>query len=104
VCLCQGAHNNRTERALRDPVLGRKNHYGSRSVRGTQVAAIFYTLIETCILCGVDPEEYMRYTARAALLKPGTAILPQEFARERELAGDASGTCSPYFSGLHTNT
>ena len=96
--------NNRTERALRDPVLGRKNHYGSRSVRGTQVAAIFYTLIETCILCGVDPEEYMRYTARAALLKPGTAILPQEFAREHRPADDASGTCSPYFSGLHTNT
>jgi transposase len=96
--------NNRTERALRDPVLGRKNHYGSRSVRGTQVAAIFYTLIETCILCGVDPEEYMRYTARAALLKPGTAILPQEFARERALAGESPETCSPYFSVLHTNT
>lgn len=56
------------------------------------------------ILCGVDPEEYMRYTARAALLKPGTAILPQEFARERALAGESPGTCSPYFSGLHTNT
>ncbi len=48
--------NNRTERALRGVVLGRKNHYGSRSVRGTQVAAIMYSLIETCILCGVDPE------------------------------------------------
>ena len=59
--------NNRTERALRGMVLGRKNHYGSRSVRGTQVAAIFYTLIETCILCGVDPQEYLRFIARAAL-------------------------------------
>ncbi len=96
--------NNRTERALRDPVIGRKNHYGSRSVRGTQVAAIFYTLIETCILCGVDPEEYMRFTARAALLKPGTAVLPQEFARERQLADEAPGTISPYLSGLRTNT
>jgi len=96
--------NNRTERALRDPVLGRKNHYGSRSVRGTQVAAIFYTLIETCILCGVNPEEYMRFTARAALLKPGTAILPQEFAREHSLAGEVPGSCAPYLPGLHTNT
>ena len=96
--------NNRTERALRDPVLGRKNHYGCRSVRGTQVAAIFYTLIETCILCGVDPEEYMRFTARAARLKPGTAILPQEFARERGLAGEAPVTCAVYLSGLRTNT
>ncbi|MGB5504338.1 MAG: IS66 family transposase [Polyangiales bacterium] len=32
--------NNRTERAMRGVVLGRKNHYGSRSERGTQVAAI----------------------------------------------------------------
>ena len=73
--------NNRTERALRGVVLGRKNHYGSRSVRGTQVAAIMYSLIETCILCGVDPEEYLRSTARAALREPGVAILPQGFAR-----------------------
>ena len=80
--------NNRTERALRGMVLGRKNHYGSRSVRGTQVAAISYTLIETCILCGVDPEAYLRFTARAALRYPGTAILPHEFAREHQLAGE----------------
>lgn len=38
-----------------------------RSVRGTQVVAIFYTLIETCILCGCDPPEYLRFIARAAL-------------------------------------
>lgn len=83
--------NNRTERALRGMVLGRKNHYGSRSVRGTQVAAIFYTLIETCVLCGVDPEAYLRFAARAALRAPGTAVLPHEFARELALAGDRPG-------------
>jgi hypothetical protein len=32
--------------ALRGPVVGRKNQYGSRSLRGTQVAAVFYTLCE----------------------------------------------------------
>src|SRR5690606_19308757 len=45
-------HNNATERALRGMVIGRKNHYGSRSERGTQVAAIFYTLVESSKLCG----------------------------------------------------
>src|SRR5262249_34460695 len=35
--------NNAAERALRGPVVGRKNHYGSRSLRGTQVAALFST-------------------------------------------------------------
>jgi transposase len=31
--------NNGTERAIRGPVVGRKNHYGSKSRRGTEVAA-----------------------------------------------------------------
>ena len=35
--------NNRTERGLRGVVLGRKNHYGSRSRRGLEVAALFYS-------------------------------------------------------------
>jgi len=35
------------ERQLRDMVLGRKNHYGSKPQRGTEVAALFYSLIET---------------------------------------------------------
>ncbi|MBI4538650.1 MAG: transposase [Gemmatimonadetes bacterium] len=33
--------NNQTERALRGVAVGRKNHYGSRSQRGTEVAALF---------------------------------------------------------------
>jgi transposase len=39
-------------------VLGRKNHYGSRSQRGTEVAALFYSLIESAKLCGVEPKAY----------------------------------------------
>jgi hypothetical protein len=35
-----------TQRALRGVAIGRKNHYGSRSERGTRVAALFYSLIE----------------------------------------------------------
>jgi transposase len=54
--------NNAAERGLRGPVVGRKNHYGSRSLRGTQVAALFYTLCETAKLAGVDPHAYvLRY-------------------------------------------
>ncbi|MDB4985687.1 MAG: hypothetical protein JWN04_865 [Myxococcaceae bacterium] len=59
--------NNATERALRGIVIGRKNHYGSRSQRGTEVAAVFYTLIESCKLADVDPYEYLRAAAHAAL-------------------------------------
>jgi transposase len=58
--------NNRTERAIRGPVVGRKNHYGSKSVRGTEVAAIFYSLIETAKLNDVDPAAYLARAAIAA--------------------------------------
>lgn len=58
--------NNGTERAIRGPVVGRKNHYGSKSRRGTEVAAILYTLVETAKLHGVDPARYLTEAVRAA--------------------------------------
>ena len=60
-------HNNRSERALRGLVLGRKNHYGSRSRRGTQVAAILYSLLDTAALNGLDPAVYLRRAVCAAI-------------------------------------
>lgn len=57
--------NNATERCIRGPVVGRKNHYGSKSKRGTEVAAVFYTLLETAKLAGVDPTRYLREAALA---------------------------------------
>jgi transposase len=58
--------NNGTERAIRGPVVGRKNHYGSKSRRGTEVAAILYTLVETAKLHRVDPTKYLLEAVRAA--------------------------------------
>jgi len=72
--------NNATERALRGMVIGRKNHYGSRSRRGTEVAALFYSLIESAKLCGVEPKAYLLHALRAALATPGTVTLPHTFA------------------------
>ncbi len=68
--------NNHAERALREPVVGRKNHYGSRTKRGTDVAALFYTLCETAKLQNVDPRAYMLEAAYAAINQPGTVLLP----------------------------
>jgi transposase len=59
--------NNGTERALRGIVVGRKNHYGSRSRRGTEVAALFYSLIESAKLAGVGPHTYLKIATDAAL-------------------------------------
>jgi transposase len=70
--------NNAAERALRGPVVGRKNHYGSRSMRGTRVAALFYTLCETAKLVGVDPHAYLLHALYAAIAKPGTLTYPED--------------------------
>ena len=72
--------NNATERALRGVVLGRKNHYGSRSERGTEVAALFYSLIESAKLSGVEPDAYLRRAARAAI-RGGALPLPHQHIR-----------------------
>ena len=73
--------NNGAERAMRGVVVGRKNHYGSRSKRGTEVAAIFYTLFETAKLAGAEPKAYLLETAKKAIESPGTATLPAALVR-----------------------
>jgi transposase len=70
--------NNAAERALRGVVVGRKNHYGSKSKRGTEVAAIFYTLFETAKLSGVDPRAYVTLAANRAIADHGAVTLPSD--------------------------
>jgi transposase len=70
--------NNATERGLRGMVLGRKNHYGSRSERGTRVAALCYTLLESAKLTGVEPAGYLAEATRRAIATPGTVTLPRD--------------------------
>jgi transposase len=69
--------NNGTERCLRGVVIGRKNHYGSRSQRGTEVAALFYSLIESAKLAGVGPHTYLKAATHAAL-RAGAVLLPHQ--------------------------
>src|SRR2546426_5879713 len=70
--------NNATERGLRGVVLGRKNHYGSRSERGTEVAALFYSLLESAKIAGVQPKLYLHTATRTALENPKAVILPYD--------------------------
>lgn len=69
-------HNNASERAMRSVVLGRKNHLGSKSERGTEVAAVLYTLCETAYLNGLDPYRYLVDATYAMLKDPGAVPLP----------------------------
>ena len=70
--------NNATERALRGPILGRKNHYGSKSIQGMKAAAIFYSLIETCELIGVNPKAYLSEALRRLKKDRKKVFLPHE--------------------------
>ena len=70
--------NNGAERALRGVVVGRKNHYGSRSRRGTEVAALFYSLLESAKLAGIEPARYLAEATRRAIAHPGTVTLPRD--------------------------
>ena len=53
---------------------------GSRSERGTRVAALFYTLIESAKLAGVEPAGYLAEATRRAIANPGTVTLPRNLA------------------------
>jgi transposase len=50
--------NNAAERGIKPVVLGRKNYLFAGSHQGAKAAAIFYSLIETCKLFGVNTYDY----------------------------------------------
>ena len=52
-------HNNLSELMLRQAVVGRKNWLFARSEGGAEAAATLYTLVGSCMLQGVDPQEYL---------------------------------------------
>lgn len=80
--------NNFSERGLRGLVVGRKNHYGSRSRRGSEVAAILYSLLETAKLVGVDPAVYLRVALTAAIER-GEAVIPHDMIASAATAAAA---------------
>ncbi|MBN4049494.1 IS66 family transposase [bacterium AH-315-N03] len=71
--------NNATERGVRGPVVGRRNHFGSKSRRGTEVASIIYSIVETAKLHDIDPAAYMAEAARLAPL--GEVLMPWQFVQ-----------------------
>lgn len=53
------AHNNYSELALRQAVIGRKNYMFAGSEGGAHAAATWYSLIGSCLLNAVDPWMYL---------------------------------------------
>jgi transposase len=71
--------SNAAERALRAPVLGRKNYLGSRSDRGMKVAGILYTVLATAVQNDVEPAKYLRAVVETSLRNEAHP-LPHELA------------------------
>jgi transposase len=51
--------NNAAERALRTPVVGRKNYYGSGAVWSGTLSAMLFTLFQTCLRNQIDPQQFL---------------------------------------------
>jgi hypothetical protein len=51
--------NNEAERRLRNPIVGRKNYYGSGSVWSGRLSAMLFTLLQTLLINHIDPKKFL---------------------------------------------
>ena len=81
--------NNESERRLRNPVVGRKNYYGSGSLWSGRLAAVLFTLFQTLLKNDLDPRRwltaYLEVCARHGGKAPKDAIafLPWNLSDEQ---------------------
>lgn len=81
--------NNRAEQAIRNPVIGRKNYYGSGSIWSAKLAAMMFSLFQTIELWQLNPrhwlQEYLTACARLGGDAPAdlTPFLPWRMGEER---------------------
>jgi transposase len=73
-------HNNDSEFALRRPVMGRRRFGGVKSKLGADVAAVFYTLLESARKNGLDPVAYLLTVLMRAINSSGTVTLPWDIS------------------------
>jgi transposase len=73
--------NNEAERTIRHAVMGRKNFYGSRTHNGADVAAVLYTVIESCKKVELDPRMFLNMALKIAS-RGDPVPTPLEYARQ----------------------
>jgi transposase len=66
--------NNAAERALRGPVIGRKNFWGSGAVWSGELAATMFTLFQTLLLWKVNPKTWLERFFRACAENGGKSL------------------------------
>ena len=65
--------NNGSERTLRNPVVGRKNYYGSGTVWSSRFTAMLFSIFETLQLWEINQVEWLSDYFRACALNGGNA-------------------------------
>lgn len=83
--------NNGAERGLRNPVVGRKNYYGSGAIWSARFTAVMFSIFETLELYKINQQqwlvEYLQACAQTGGLHPPTDIeahLPWNIAGARQ--------------------
>jgi transposase len=66
--------NNAAERALRGPVVGRKNFYGSGACWSGQLAVMAFSVFQTLLLWQVNPQTWLERFFRACAEHGGTSL------------------------------
>ena len=82
--------NNTAERALRNPVVGRKNYYGSGSVWAAELAGRAWTITATATRAGCNPLAYLGAYLHACAAAGGKAPGGGELSRFLPWAADAA--------------
>ena len=65
--------NNLAENTIRTPVNGRKNYYGSGSIRSAELAAMLFAILQTLVLWGINPRHWLTDYLRACAENGGSA-------------------------------
>jgi transposase len=98
--------NNTAERVLRNPVVGRKNYYGSGSVWSAHLAAMMFSVLQTVVLWHLNPHHWLTAFLQACADHGGkspmdlSAFLPWQMTPEHreELARPVPVTLPPFAS------
>jgi transposase len=76
-CLDVPMDNNRSERALRNSVVGRKNYYGSGSIWSANLTADLFTILETLKMNDVNQLKWLEDYFQAVANNGGN--IPEDF-------------------------
>jgi transposase len=81
--------NTTAERILRNPVVGRKNYYGSGSVWSAHLAAMMFSVLQTMLLWGLNPHHWLSAFLQACAESGGRSpadlspFVPWQMSAER---------------------